>query len=104
MHTTKPNMVNYTTVIYTITVPARMLKLACNCPFNTVGVATYFHGHGTTNMVLEMNCHIFRIGHLFEKIIERYAIDNVSSSCQLLRYSRINYHKASKLLFKEKIY
>ena len=58
MHTTKPNMVNYTTVIYTITVPARMLKLACNCPFNTVGVATYFHGHGTTNMVLEMNCHI----------------------------------------------
>jgi hypothetical protein len=34
MHTKKTNMVNYTT-IYTITVPARVLKLTC--PINTVG-------------------------------------------------------------------
>jgi hypothetical protein len=45
MHTTKPNMVNYTTYIYNNCASQGVYKTGC--PKNTVGVATYFHGHGT---------------------------------------------------------
>ena len=69
-------MVNYTTGIYNNCTRQRvktgLSKKYCGC-----GVAIYFHGHGTTNMVFEI-CSQFSI--FSTKVIETYAVDNVNSS------------------------